>query len=65
MLKKTVVRMTVANLRSLGRMVSSTGDWKLWWSAVLLCWPAAHLGENDTIEVSVETYQWFLAMIPM
>lgn len=63
MLKKTVVRMTVAQLRLLGRMVVSTGDWKLFWYAVEFCWPVASLGENDTIEVSSETYQWIIQFL--
>ena len=63
MLKKTIVRMTVANLRLLGRMVAC-GDWKMFWCAVEFCWPVAHLAENDTIEVSVETYQWILMLRP-
>ena len=64
MFKKLTVRMTVANLRLLGRMVVSTGDWKMFWCAVEFCWPAAHLGESDTIEVSMETYQWILMLLP-
>lgn len=63
MLKKTVVRMTVAQLRLLGRMVVSTGDWKLFWYTVEFCWPVAGPGENDTIEVSSETYQWIIQFL--